>query len=819
MLKLMVRELFRNWFQYLSMFVITALAVTLFLGFISNTQTLRVRSERYLDESNLADLIVQVTTFEEGDEEYLAGLDTERLEYRVYSDGEFSRLGDAGVHNIAKIFVADGEINKPYIVEGQRGFLIDKTVANLYGYGVGDSLTVEFTAFKEFAEQISEEVTAQFAAYGEQYGAFVPELKDIKVTVPSSYTFTVTGLMHSVEGVNIYSNSPVFLATDTVAQTIAEEVISQLPMENGLFKSIVTEEKVLARVKEILSMCRNQALISSENFAEQKEEIRDRFADAGNGNLLFVYDRDTMESVVILDNEVEQSKNMLYIFPVIFFLVSILVIMTSISRLILRERINIGTLKALGMTNGRIVFHYAFMSAAVTFFGCVLGAIIGPLIVPAVMTVKYGLIFSMPKIVGTVYSMPWTFGLTAIVCILALLIGVWAARSVMKENPAECMRPKQITYTPKVMRGTGRSKESRHLLLSCRMALRNIRINWGRSLMTVIGVMGCAALLVTSFGIGDTMTNSVENDYGVLCYYDVTSPYAAAQEEEFFSLLEKMKGEGTIETYERVRTYVATAHTGTQSKDITVYVLPENSQMSAITRGGSTLSRITADVLKIGEGEDLSFTLGACTADYSVEDVVETSTWNGFFTTVNHFSEDCYFQENVWVKTASPDEVRDQLNEINGTGTAKTMGDRRAEIENLISSTNAMKYTLMVFAILLSVVVLYNLSLLNVKERTRDMATLKVLGFTHFQVSFALIVEIMLLTLIGTACGAFLGYPLMYLVMKLNEMATMAFVYAITPLSYVLSVAVALGTAIFINFIFGLSISRISMTESLKSVE
>ena len=589
--------------------------------------------------------------------------------------------------------------------------------------------------------------------------------------------------------------------------------------ENGLFSSIVTEKAILQRVEEIFSGCRNQALLLSENFEEQREQIRDRFAEKEDSNLLFVYDRDTMESVVILDNEVEQSKNMLYIFPVIFFLVSILVIMTSISRLVLRERINIGTFKALGMTNGRIVFHYAFMSAAVTFFGCVLGAIIGPLIVPAVMTVKYGLIFSMPKIVGTVYSLPWTFGMTAIVCLIALLIGVWAARSVMKEDPAECMRPKQITYTPKVKRGTGRSKESRHLLLSCRMALRNIRINWGRSLMTVIGVMGCAALLVTSFGIGDTMKNSVENDYGVLCYYDVTSPFASAQEEEFFAALDEMKAAGKIETYERVRTYVATAHTGTQSKDITVYVLPENSQMSAITRGGNTLSRITADVLKIGEGEPLSFTLGACKAEYAIEDVVETSTWNGFFTTENKFSADCYFQENVWVKTDRPDEVRDALNEVNGVGTAKTMGDRRTEIENLISSTNAMKYTLMVFAILLSVVVLYNLSLLNVKERTRDMATLKVLGFTHFQVSFALIVEIMLLTVIGTACGLLLGYPLMYLVMKLNEMATMAFVYAITPASYAMSVAVALGTAIFINLVFGLTISRISMTESLKSVE
>ncbi len=804
MLKLMVRELFRNWFQYLSMFAITALAVTLCLGFISNTLTLRRRSELYLEESGLADLIVQSTAFGEEDERFLEGFGADLLEYRTYSDGEFTKTGDDSVHNIAKIFVADGSINRPYIVEGEAGVLLDKTVADLYGYRVGDEIAVQFKAFTGFAGELSRTITEEIAGSSPFLGTLIGE-----VNIPSEYTFRVTGLMHSVEGVNIYSNSPVFLTPEAVKEAIADEVAPQL----FIFRREVIEE----RTEEILLKLRNQALLRCD--PSRKEEIRSYFAEKEDNNLLFLYDRDTMESVVILDNEVEQSKNMLYIFPVIFFLVSILVIMTSISRLVLKERINIGTFKALGMTNGRIVFHYAFMSAAVTFFGCILGAVIGPLIVPAVMTIKYGLIFSMPKLIGTVYSLPWTLGVTALVCLLALLIGVWAARSVMKENPAECMRPKQIRYTPKVRRGTGRSKESRHLLLSCRMALRNIRINPWRSLMTVIGVMGCSALLVTSFGIGDTMINSVENDYGVLCYYDVISPYSAGQETPFFEALDAMKAEGKIQTYERVRTYVATAHTGSQNKDITVYVLPPDSQMSSIARGGNTLSRITADVLKTGKGEPLSFTLGSCTADYTIEDVVETSTWNGFFTTQNHFSEDCYYQENVWVKTDLPDEVRDSLNEINGTGTAKTMGDRRAEIENLISSTNAMKYTLMVFAVLLSVVVLYNLSLLNVKERTRDMATMKVLGFTHFQVSFALIVEIMLLTVIGTACGAFLGYPLMYLVMKLNEMATMSFVYAIKPLSYVLSVAVAFGTAAVINLIFALSISRISMTESLKSVE
>ncbi len=809
----MLRELFRNWFQYLSMFAITALASTLFLGFISNTLTLRRRSELYLEESNLADLIVQVTSFEEGDEEFLGGLGADALEYRIYSDGEFSPAGSGAQHNIAKIFVSDGEINRPYITEGKAGVLIDKTVAGLYGYGVGDRISVQFTAFREAAERITETFNARLMLYAQ----LIPGLHEI--AIPWTYDFTVTGLMHSVEGVNIYSNSPVFLSAAEVEGAIGEAILAQLPMDNALFASVVTPEKVAEQVKEIVSGLRNQALLVTDGYEADKADIQSVFAQKEESNLLFVYDRDTMESVVILDNEVEQSKNMLYIFPVIFFLVSVLVIMTSISRLVLRERLTIGTMKALGIPNGQILFHYAFMSAVITFFGCLLGAAVGPLIVPAVMTIKYGLIFSLPKMTGTLYSFSWTAGLTAVVCLLALLIGLWAARSVIKENPAECMRPKQITYTPKVKRGTGRSKESGHLLLSCRMAVRNIRINWSRSLMTVIGVMGCMALLVTSFGIGDTMTNSVENDYGVLCHYDVSSPYAAAQEEEFFAALDGMLGEGKIFSYERVRTYVATIHAGKQSKDISCYVIPEGSRMSSITEGGSTMSRITADVLGLKEGDVFSFTLGACTREYTVESVKETSTWNGFFTTENHFTEDCYFQENVWVETDSPDEVRDELNLVNGTGTAKTMADRRGEIESLISSTNAMKYTLMVFAILLSVVVLYNLSLLNVKERTRDMATLKVLGFTHFQVSFALVVEIMLLTAIGTAIGACLGYPLMVLVMKLNEMATMAFVYAITPVSYLLSVLVSLGTAIVINSVFGLLISRISMTESLKSVE
>ncbi len=766
MLKLMLRELRKNWKQYLSMFMITVLAVTLFLGFISNTLTLRERSDAYLKESNLAALVVQTSGMDDSDREYLEGLDVNApVEYRIYSDGSFmpEKDGENGEPFAAKIYVGDNTINQPYLVEGEKGFLIDKTIADMNSLKVGDTVTVDITAYN------------------------------------MSLDFPITGLMYSVEGVNIYSNSPVVISEDY----LVDAVMKQMELPDSMRDFVV----------QMIGNMNNQALILCDDPPAMKEEIQARFAEKENNNLIFIFDRGSMESVVILDNEVEQSKTMIYIFPVIFFLVSILVIMTSISRLILRERINIGTFKALGMTDGRITFHYAFMSAFITFFGCVVGAIIGPPIVCSVMTVKYGLTFSMPTLTGLVYSWPWMCGTTAVVCLFALLIGVWASRSVMKENPAECMRPKQITYHPrggKVKRSGGNQA-----LLSFRMAFRNIRINRGRSAMTVVGILGCTALLVTSFGIGDTMNSSVANDYGYLLSYDVTSTYT--DETATMQKLDELKADGTIELYEKMHSYAATA-SGQTNKDISVYIIPENSQMCIVTEGGNTMSEITASVLGVKKGDTVTFTLGSCSVEYVIESIVPTATWNGFFTTEDKFT-DCYSTNSVWVKTQSPDAVRDALNEVNGTGAAQTMADRIAEVNNTISTSDSMKYTLMVFAILLSVVVLYNLSLLNVKERTRDMATLKVLGFDNFRIALALIVEIMTLTIIGTAIGCIFGYPLMYLVMKLNEVAAMAFIYSITAASYFKAIAVSLGTSMFINILFGFLISKISMTESLKSVE
>lgn len=770
--KLMFRELKKNWFQYLSMLVITILAVTLFLGFLSNSLTLKRRSQLYLDEVNLADLVVQTTSLEQSDKTYLEGK-ADVAEYRIYSDGSY-RKGSQSPEP-AELFVSDGGTNRPYITDGVAGFLVDARVAELSGYEIGDTVLVEFTSLKE-----------ALSAFG----------------IDAELRFEITGFMHSIERVNIYSTSPVFITGDAF-KTAVSEAAENVPQ---------------TLLDALIGNFYNQAVLQCGDPQSVKTDAESYFSEKEQSNLIFIYDRDTMEAVVTVDEEVAQSLSMLYVFPVIFFFVALLVIMTTVSRLILRERIHIGTMKALGIGNGRIIFHYAFLSGLVTLIGCIVGAVLGPVIVPNVMGIKYSLMFSMPLLSGVVVSIPWTLLTVAVVCLCSSLIGVWASRSVIKENPAECMRPKQIVYRPHVSRGTGkRGAHATHALLSCRMAVRNVRINWGRALMTVVGILGCTALLLTSFGIGNTLDASVANDLGGLFYYDVSFSYTKSRKEEIFASLGEWKREGRIAAYEEVKSYAVTVYG--KSDTVSVWVFDGDSSVTSVTEQGNTLSQNKAKELGLGVGDEISFSVGSYVSSCTIDAVVETSVWNGFFTTENPFDESCYCSDSVWIRTDDPDAAAELLNGLDGTLSVQTMEERKGEIGSLISSTNTMKYTLMVFAILLSVVVLYNLSLLNLKERMRDMATLKVLGYTHFQIALSLVLEIMLLTAAGTLVGCVFGYPLLWLVMTINEISIMSFIITLQPLSYVLAVLLSLGTAMAINLIFGFLISGISMTESLKSVE
>lgn len=747
--RMTARDIAKNFLQYLSMIVITMLAITLFCGFISNAETLRKTLDDYYESSNLTDIIAQFSAISESDKTFLNTLDTERIEYRFYSEGSVDKTS-------AKIYVSDSDnkISLPLIIEGERGVLVDSHVAKRDNLEIGTEIELEFPF--------------------------------------STASFVITGIMNfaEVSGTHIYS--PVYLDFD------------------------VLFEKIPYLTKDMLI---NQALIKTKYPALIKDEINAHYDNLSPSPLVFVYDRDSMESIVMLNNEVTQSLNMIYVFPVIFLLVSVLVILSTIRPLILRERTNIGTLKGIGVTNTRILLHYSGFGAVLCLIGGILGVILGPFIVPNVLLIKYNLVYSIPPHSGIVFSLFWSVFAVLAVCLMAAVIGFLVCYKSCREKPAACMRPLPpkdnflLKKTSGGIDGTSRS-------ISFKMATRNIILQPSRALMTIIGIMGCVALLTCSFGIGDTVENSIDLELGRQFTYDVSTTFTQSAYPTFINEIELLKSDGKIDHYENYKTFYMTA-TGKNIKDIRIYALPQNPQLTTINPNGQTLiSKSVAEDLQVRAGDAVLLSSAGNSFQLTIDALIETSYTKGIFISDDTIFEDSFCTLSMWIKTSNPsDELVDRLNEFNGTRGASTMTAFRESVDKTVSSIETIKMTMMIFSIALAVVVLYNLSLLNIKERNRDIATMKVLGFTQFQIGLSLLYEIMILVLLGTAFGLLLGYPITYLVLSINRIEVLTFIYKIKPISYVISAVISVATALIINFIYTGQIRKINMIESLKSVE
>lgn len=774
LMRLARREMRKNRLQFASMIAITMLAVTLFCGFLSNTKTLEKAVNSYFDSANLYDLCVQLEKVSEEDRSYFASLGAD-AEYRVYAEGTMDEKS-------VKLYVGDNRISRPINVQGEAGVLIERRTAELNNISVGSSVTL---------------------------GVSVPvggTTKKIEIRAE------VTGTMNFVETSSSSTTSAVYISEEKFAELLKETF--------PLFGFTASDFY-------------NQVLLKTDSADALEAEIEAHYSE---GELLFVYDRSNTETAVLLTDEISQSRKMLYVFPVIFLLVSVFVILTTVNRLILEERTEIGTLKGLGFGEGEILRHYAGFGGVLCFIGGALGAVIGPFIVPTVMKVKYQLVYNIPfpafpsfDVVGSVLAV-------AVVSLLAAAISVAVCRGVVKEKPAECMRPaapkdnlflrvsrkreeraeKKETAGRRAPRSGGGKRA-----LSLKMAARNIAVKPVRALMTVIGITGCVALLVCAFGIGDTVDNSLKTELYKQFTYDVSTPYTAA-ESDFREKMDALVEAGEIEAYETYKIHYMTISTDEGSKDIKVYNFSsENMTMTTLdTSGGKVVvSEAIADFLGLKKGETFRLGFGGRNFEFTADEIVATAITKGVFLHTDEFSE-VYGAPSAWIRAEKvTEELLGKINEASGTAQATSVEELWNYVSEKVSSINAMKYTLMVFAILLSVVVLYNLSLLNINERTRDIATLKVLGFTRRKISASLLCEIMLLTVIGTALGLLLGYPITYLVLSINQIEIMSFLYCLRPVSYVYSALLAVITSLVINLIFGRSVGQVNMIESLKSVE
>ena len=755
------RDIKSNFKQFLSVVVIVMLSVMLLSGFIVNSKTLKSTVDTYFEKTNLADVWLNVSNFADEDEQFFAD---QNLEYngRLYVETN-GKIRSVSLENSSKIYISDGKISSPYIESGKRGCLIDKKVAENLDVIVGiDTFNFEL------------------------------EIQGKTVELE----FRITGTMSHVECADTYTSWPVFIAEDVFLEKLNYELVG-----TGIEFSKVPYNQVLVKTNNV----KNTTQIVNNYYSLPETE----------SELFAIQTRESVESVVLLNGEVSQSEKMIYVFPVIFLVVSVLVILTTIDQLVIQEKQRIGTLKSIGVADKKILRHYSSYGAWLCLVGVVLGVIFGVLIIPNIMFIKYNLVYSIPMDYAKT-TIPYLLLIAMMVGIVLLgyLVSFFACFKILHKTPISCLKF-DVNNSKRFKKSNGKIKK---LPVSLKMAVRNIRLKPLRTVMVTIGIVGCMALLLCGFGIRNTLEHSVNNDFGGVFKFDVSTAYNS---ETFIQNLDTYENISVYEKYEQ--SYVSAKGKKTTAT-ISFYHIEENSKLCSIKLIDNEVcvSKSVAEKLGIKRGDTFVVYDGKNQVELKLVKITETALYNGIFVANNQGIEGLSKTVGVWAKIkdgTKGSSVVKYLNSISGTTDAVLMADMKDSAYEKVSSIDVMTTTIKVFAILLAIVVLLNIVFLILKERTREIATLKVLGQGVWSIGLSVLYEVLFMTVIGCVIGMFFGYPLLVLVLSINKVEMFNFLYYLSPLSFVYSALIMAITIVVVWLLCVLRILKMNMVESLKSVE
>lgn len=779
--KMRARSIKNNFRQFLSVVFIVLLATMLFSGFITNSKTLKSSVNNYFDKTNLADLWVHTTGVTQEDEQFFIDNGIE-FNKRIYFE-TVAEIEGMGITNAVRVYVCKADIHEPYssicnpyIISGKagpgNGCLIDQNVAQDNNIRAG----LESIKFSYEAVVDGNEVVLDFEEH-------------------------LTGTM----------------SLDECADSYTSWI---LVIEEGMFemhlKQKLTEE-VVGFDADNFVMPYNQILVNTDDVEKTSAIIKEYYAkETTESELLYLFGRESIESVQLLNQEIKQSRKMIYVFPIMFLLVAVLIILTTIDQLVVQEQKRIGILKCSGVPNSKILNHYSLYGSILCFIGAAVGTFLGAFFIPEVMFSRYGKIYSIPAEYIKLAPPVWVLvGLVALMAVLGYVVSLTRCYKIVHKNPIECLRYDYLGAARKLRRNT-KNKKFKKLPIPLKMAIRNIKIKPIRTLMTSVGIMGCVTLLLAGFGIGDTLSKSLRNDLGGVFKYDVSSTYKT---DDF---KEKLLADSRVEYVEDYSKVYVGANSEKENANVYVYKIQENSKISKIKLSGEDVcvSKSIAEKFGLKIGDNITVFAKDRTVELKITKIVNTSFMNGIYVCRDlNFSPELVMN-GVFVDVESDAKgVVEFANTINGTKTAKTIGEERAYVESRIMTTSTMTKTIKVFACLLAIIVLLNVIFLIVRERNIEIATLKVMGLNSWQVSVSVIYEVLFMSIIGIIGGLIFGYPLIVLILSVNKIETLNYVMSIHFLSIFASIFIVLFTIFSVLLICYFKIRKVDMTESLKRID
>ena len=621
----------------------------------------------------------------------------------------------------------------------------------------------------------------------------------------------------------------------------AEEELYQ--RENQIEEAKLELKENKAKLKTELNKAKKELQEAEEKIADGEEKIKDAKKQIKKIEkpTLYILDRDSHQSFVEYEGCANSIDALAKIFPVFFFAVAALVCLTTMTRMVDEQRINIGTLKGLGYKTSQISKKYILYALIACLTGSILGLAIGFSVFPTVIFFAYGMMYSIENIVY-VFSIPIAIGITSLALIIIILSAYMACRKELKETPAILMRPKAPKSGKRILLERVPFIWNRFSFIS-KVTVRNIFRYKKRFLMTVLGIAGCTALILTGFGIKDSIEMILTGQYGTLFKYDMSLVIQSDMtDKQIYELRKNLSDIDEINKYEFFSYENGDIKVNNTTKEITI-VVPENLKKMdkfihlqdrktqnpiKLNNKGIVLTEKIARDLGVKAGDEIELInsddkKAKIKVSHITENYISHYAYISPENYIKLFEKDLDFNRLIGILNNPSVKIEDKLSkklfDIETVDGITFNTASKETFHNTIKNLNYVVLIMIISAGALAFVVLYNLTNVNISERIREIATIKVLGFYDKEVSAYIYRENIILTIIGTVVGLGLGTILHKFIMVTVEIQSMMFGRVIDMSSYFIAAVLTIVLSLFVNLAMFYKLRNVKMVESLKSVD
>ena len=873
--KLIARAIMQSPGRFIAIVVISLLGAGFFAGLRMATPDMHITGDEFFDGAGLYDISVVTTLgLDEGTLEILedvegigAVMPAYRSDAMVLVDrGSYAAnvesipvgaARESSVHDGANVVSDDaGYLNRPILVEGDWP---DAAYATMEPGGAPSSVgecVIGIYQARELGIEIGDEIAVERVAGDGDIADTFSQERFVVVGLVNSPAFVSTSMLGTTSlgtgEYELYLYVPPAAFAKDMPYSVA---YLSVPAAYGCLWGTSAYEDAVAPVKQRIED--EAARIAEGRWQSVKDDLHDEiegvlldvmvdldWQDDIEVPEVFVLDRSKNPGAASYSSDAEGIAQIATYIPFMFFLVAALVSLTSMTRMVDEERLEIGTHKALGYRRGRITSKYLIYGMLSSGIGSVVGVVMLGKLLPWFILTSYQVMYTFPTtplpLDPTISA--WSVGLSVFVTFVATC---WAAFATLRSRPAELM----VARAPKAGKRIVLERIPalwRRMSFSQKVTARNLLRYKRRFFMAVIGVAGCTALLMIGFGLRDVISGIVFNQYDTLMSYDAAVRMDDDVSKGEREAIESALADSDVEAYLFVCDFNMVAKGPDDDMRIEVVVPTDLERLSQFV---TLRNRVSGEELVVGDDSAVLTEKAARVLGVSVGDTVELYDENDVGDATgearpfvvdgiaeNYLGHYAYLSPNAYraqfdeepqyslafVKLAPDADAASfsrRLISMDGVNTVSFIADKIVTYQDMLDIMNKLIYVVMLLSAALAFVVLYNLTNINIAERVREIATLKVLGFTRREANVYIFREVIIMAAIGALLGCVIGVPAALSIAEAAETAAMMFGRVIEPASFVFSFVLTMVFASLIAFVMRGKLARVDMVESLKSVE